>query len=79
VTTVHTDRHTEAMSEREIGMREGRAEFGELISRAEYGGEITYVTRHGRRVAAIVPLDRIAAPSTGAPKTGKPSTGHHEQ
>lgn len=40
-------------------MREARASFGDLIGRAEYGGQITYITRHGRRVAAIVPLDRI--------------------
>ncbi|MBB4920997.1 type II toxin-antitoxin system Phd/YefM family antitoxin [Streptosporangium saharense] len=47
------------MAEDEMGMREARASFGDLIGRAEYGGQITYITRHGRRVAAIVPLDRI--------------------
>lgn len=79
VTTVHIDRHTEAMSEHEISMREGRAAFGDLVSRAEYSGEITYVTRHGRRVAAIVPLDRITAPSSGARKADEPPTNQHTQ
>ncbi|MFI6595014.1 type II toxin-antitoxin system Phd/YefM family antitoxin [Nonomuraea sp. NPDC050536] len=48
------------MSENEIGLREGRAKFGDLVNRAEYAGEITYITRHGRQVAAIVPINRIA-------------------
>jgi prevent-host-death family protein len=48
------------VSENEIGLREGRAKFGDLVNRAEYAGEITYITRHGRRVAAIVPINRIA-------------------
>jgi prevent-host-death family protein len=48
------------VSENEIGLREGRAKFGDLVNRAEYAGETTYITRHGRRVAAIVPINRIA-------------------
>ncbi|WP_197093629.1 type II toxin-antitoxin system Phd/YefM family antitoxin [Nonomuraea sp. SBT364] len=48
------------MSEDEIGLREGRAKFGDLVNRAEYAGQTTYITRHGRRVAAIVPIDQIA-------------------
>ncbi|MFI7448056.1 type II toxin-antitoxin system Phd/YefM family antitoxin [Nonomuraea sp. NPDC049714] len=47
------------MSENEIGLREGRAKFGDLVNRAEYSGQTTYVTRHGRRVAAIVPIHLI--------------------
>ncbi|MFI7113933.1 type II toxin-antitoxin system prevent-host-death family antitoxin [Nonomuraea sp. NPDC050227] len=52
------------MSENEIGLREGRAKFGDLVNRAEYAGQITYITRHGRRVAAIVPIDLIPQEST---------------
>lgn len=48
------------VSENEIGLREGRVKFGDLVTGAEHHGEITYVTRHGRRVAAIVPINRIA-------------------
>ena len=51
--------YIQGVSENEIGLREGRAQFGELVSRAEYAGTITYITRHGRRVAAIVPLNVI--------------------
>lgn len=47
------------VSENEIGLREGRARIGELVNRAQYAGETTYITRHGRRVAAIVPINRI--------------------
>lgn len=43
----------------EIGLREARAQLGPLANRAELAREITYLTRNGRRVAAIVPLDRI--------------------
>jgi prevent-host-death family protein len=52
--------YSQGVSENEIGLREGRARFGDLVNRAEYAGEITYITRHGRRVAAIVPTNRIA-------------------
>jgi prevent-host-death family protein len=47
------------VSENEIGLREGRAKFGDLVNRAEYAGEVTYITRHGRRVAAIAPINLI--------------------
>lgn len=52
--------YVRGVSENEIGLREGRAQFGELVSRAEYAGTITYITRHGRPVAAIVPVNRVA-------------------
>lgn len=29
--------------------------LGDLAARAEYGGETVYLTRHGRRTAAVVP------------------------
>lgn len=51
--------YSHGVSENEIGLREGRAKFGDLVNRAEYAGEITYITRHGRRVAAIVPINAI--------------------
>jgi len=48
------------VSENEIGLREARAKIGELVNRAEYHGTTTYITRHGRRVAAIVPVKEPA-------------------
>lgn len=47
------------MSENEIGLREARTQLGELVNRAEYAGQITYLMRHGRRVAAIVPMHLV--------------------
>jgi prevent-host-death family protein len=47
------------VSENEIGLREARAQLGELVNQAEYAGQTTYITRHGRRVAAIVPINVI--------------------
>ncbi|MGH3933015.1 MAG: type II toxin-antitoxin system prevent-host-death family antitoxin [Pseudonocardiaceae bacterium] len=35
-------------------MSEARTSLGELAARAEYGGETVYLTRHGRRAAAVV-------------------------
>lgn len=46
------------VSENEIGLREARAKIGELVNQAEYHGTTTYITRHGRRVAAIVPAQK---------------------
>lgn len=44
------------VSENEIGLREARAQLGELVNQAQYNGVATYITRHGHRVAAIVPI-----------------------
>lgn len=38
-----------------------RRQLAELVQRAVYLGEITCLTRHGRRVAAIVPIALIEA------------------
>jgi prevent-host-death family protein len=48
------------VSEKEIGLREARAQLGDLVAAAQHGGHITYITRHGRRAAAIVPINRVA-------------------
>lgn len=39
----------------EMTVSEARAELGPVTSRAEYGGETTYLTKHGHRAAAVVP------------------------
>lgn len=39
----------------DLTVSEARAELGLVTSRAEYGGETTYLTKHGRRAAAVVP------------------------
>ncbi len=35
---------------------EARGEFSELVNRAAFGGERVLLTRHGKSVAAIVPV-----------------------
>lgn len=40
----------------EIGVRELRARLGEVLNDTAVRGRITYVTSHGRRVAAIIPV-----------------------
>ncbi|HEY2027854.1 MAG TPA: type II toxin-antitoxin system Phd/YefM family antitoxin [Myxococcales bacterium] len=43
----------------EKSVREVRGRFADYISRIAYGGERFYVTRRGKRVAAIVPVQDI--------------------
>lgn len=45
----------------EIGVTQARDQFGQLVSRAEYAGERVVLTRNGRAVAALVPLDVLRA------------------
>lgn len=40
-------------------MTEARADFAELVNRVGYGGERIAVTRHGRRLAALVSADDL--------------------
>lgn len=39
----------------EVPVSEARADLGPITARAEYGGETVYLTKHGRRAAAVVP------------------------
>jgi hypothetical protein len=49
--------------DRETGIEEARKVLGPLADDAALDGTITYLTRRGRRFAAIVPLDRIKEPA----------------
>ena len=45
-------------------MTSARDQLGDIAARAAYAGERTYLTRHGKRVAAIIPaalLEEIEA------------------
>ena len=44
------------MTTNAIGLREARTQLGPLANRADLAGEITYLTRNGRSLAAIVPI-----------------------
>jgi prevent-host-death family protein len=46
--------------EREIAVSDARARLAELVDEAE-SGVVTYLTRHGHRLAAIVPAELPAA------------------
>ena len=39
----------------DMSVSQARADLGAVTSRAEYGGETTYLTKHGHRAAAVVP------------------------
>ena len=41
--------------DQDMSVSKARAVLGAVTSRAEYGGETTYLTKHGRRAAAVVP------------------------
>ncbi len=43
----------------EIGVTEARDHLGQLVSRAEYNEERIVLTRNGRAVAALVPIDAL--------------------
>ena len=43
----------------DIGIEQARKNLGELANRAQLAGETTYLTRNGKRIAAVVPLERI--------------------
>ena len=45
----------------EINTFSARANFSELVSRAAYGKERVVLTRHGKPVAAVIPLEDLEA------------------
>jgi prevent-host-death family protein len=42
-----------------VSVSEARQDFAELVNRAAYRGERLRVSRHGRAVAAIVPIEDL--------------------
>lgn len=45
----------------ELSITGVRDHIAEVVNRARYTAEITYITRHGQRLAAIVPADMAEA------------------
>ena len=45
----------------ELSITEARDELAEVVNQVQYAGARTYLTRHGRRVAAIVPVSLVEA------------------
>lgn len=46
--------------ETEVGVRQAREQFSDLLSRAHYAKERIAVQRHGKAFAAIVPVEDLA-------------------
>lgn len=44
---------------KEISTADTRKHMAELLNRAAYGGERFVVTRHGKELAAIVPIEEV--------------------
>lgn len=44
-------------SPEELPISDARDHLTEVVARATYGGQITYITKRGRRVGAIVPAE----------------------
>lgn len=51
------------MSQRheEIGIELARGQLGDIVDRAHHDGVITYLTRHGNRFAAVIPIGSRAS------------------
>lgn len=45
----------------EMPVSDARQHLSDVVNRAAYTGETTYITRRGRRLAAIVPLELLEA------------------
>lgn len=52
----------------EIGAEQARKDLAELIARAE-AGAVTFITRRGCRLAAVVPVALVEAAAGGGAKT----------
>jgi prevent-host-death family protein len=60
-----------------VSVTEARQTFADLVNRVAYGNERITVVRHGRAVAAIVPMSdvhRLEAIDAGATTGERPST-----
>jgi prevent-host-death family protein len=53
---------------RRLTIVEARRDFADTIGRACFGGEITVVTKHGKDVAAVVPMAQLKTPIQTPPK-----------
>jgi prevent-host-death family protein len=42
-----------------MGVEQARPKLGALVDDAAVDGKVTYLTKNGRRFAALVPLDRV--------------------
>ncbi|MDQ1124608.1 type II toxin-antitoxin system Phd/YefM family antitoxin [Microbacterium trichothecenolyticum] len=50
----------------EVPVSEARGQLSELVNRVRFGGESIVLTRHGKGVAALVPIEHLSPESTQA-------------
>jgi prevent-host-death family protein len=53
--------------ETEASTEEVRRNFGELVNRVAFGGERLIITRHGKRIAQLTPIEPEPAEESAAP------------
>ena len=53
---------------RRMTIGEARKDFADTVGRAHYGNEITVVTKHGKDIAAVVPVSHPALQDAIPPK-----------
>jgi prevent-host-death family protein len=53
---------------RRLTISEARKDFADTLHRAFYGREVTVVTRRGKDIAAVVPMDHLVSESSTPPK-----------
>ncbi|WZH37339.1 MAG: type II toxin-antitoxin system Phd/YefM family antitoxin [Microbacterium enclense] len=50
----------------EVPVSEARGQLSELVNRVRFGGESIVLTRHGKGVAALVPIEQLPADLTAS-------------
>ena len=58
-----------------IPLTEARKRFAEIVGGAQYGKETTVLTRHGKDIAAVVPMSVLPPPTDPSKRKGAASTG----
>jgi len=55
-----------------IALTAARKKFAEIVGEAQYGNETTVLTRHGKDIAAVIPIS--ALPTLPDPNKRKPAS-----
>jgi prevent-host-death family protein len=53
---------------RRLAITEARRDFADTVNRAHYGEEVTFITKHGKDIAAVVPVTHPSLQGTLPPK-----------
>ncbi len=61
LSSIQTPRFVQSVGMEELAVSQARDHLGEAVNQVQYGREMVYLTRHGRRVAALVPVEVLEA------------------